>query len=276
ISIDTACSSSLVALAHACDSLNTGSSDLALAGGVYVMAGPDLHIMTAQAGMLSPEGKCYTFDQRANGFVPGEGVGVVLLKRLADAQRDRDIIHGVIQGWGVNQDGKTNGITAPNPESQERLEQEVYERYGINPGDIQLIEAHGTGTKLGDPIEVEGLKKAFSRYTEKRGYCALGSVKSNIGHCLTAAGIAGVMKLLLALKHRQLPPTINFEQLNEHIGLKESPFYVNTGLQEWKLEGAGKRQAAVSSFGFSGTNAHLVIGDYEQPLEIKAAAPVLI
>src|SRR5207244_9936674 len=126
VAIDTACSSSLVAIAQACDSLNAGGSDVALAGGVYVMAGPSMHIMTAQAGMLSPEGKCFTFDQRADGFVPGEGVGVVLLKRLADAQRDQDIIHAVIHGWGVNQDGKTNGITAPNPESQTRLKQDVY------------------------------------------------------------------------------------------------------------------------------------------------------
>ena len=242
VSIDTACSSSLVAMANACDSLSSGSSDVALAGGVYVMTGPELHIRTTQAGMLSPEGRCYTFDQRANGFVPGEGVGVVVLKRLAEAERDGDLIYGVIEGWGVNQDGKTNGITAPNPESQTRLEQEVYERYGIDPGSIQLIEAHGTATKLGDPVEVEGLKNAFRKYTEKKEYCALGSVKSNIGHCLTAAGVAGVIKVLLALKHRQLPPTINFERLNEHIELKESPFYVNERLREWELNG-GREEA---------------------------------
>ncbi|MBZ5526229.1 MAG: SDR family NAD(P)-dependent oxidoreductase [Acidobacteriia bacterium] len=275
ISIDTACSSSLVAIAHACDSLVSGSSDLALAGGVYVMAGPEMHIKSAQAGMLSPEGKCYTFDQRADGFVPGEGVGVVLLKRLAEAERDGDIIYGVIQGWGENQDGKTNGITAPNPESQTRLEQEVYDKYGIDPAQIQLIEAHGTGTKLGDPIEVEGLKKAFRKYTEAKEYCALGSVKSNIGHCLTAAGVAGLIKLLLALKHKQLPPTINFEQLNEHIELKGSPFYVNSRLREWELRGAGRRQAAVSAFGFSGTNAHVVVGEYVEPMAVKTPASII-
>jgi len=269
ISIDTACSSSLVALAHACDSLICGNSDLALAGGVYVMAGPELHIMTSQAGMLSPEGRCFTFDQRADGMVPGEGVGVVLLKRLADAERDQDLIYGVIEGWGVNQDGKTNGITAPNPESQTRLEQEVYDKYGIDPASIQLIEAHGTATKLGDPIEVEGLKNAFKKYTEKKEYCALGSVKSNIGHCATAAGIAGAIKVILALRHKQLPPTINFERLNEHIELKDSPFYINSRLQEWKLNGGARRQAAISSFGFSGTNAHMVIGEYLPPAEAR-------
>jgi acyl transferase domain-containing protein/enoyl-CoA hydratase/carnithine racemase/acyl carrier protein len=275
ISIDTACSSSLVAIAQACDSLTSGSSDLALAGGVYVMAGPEMHIKTSQAGMLSQEGKCFTFDERADGFVPGEGVGVVLLKRLADAQKDRDIIYGVIEGWGVNQDGRTNGITAPNPESQTRLEQEVYDKFQIDPAGIQLIEAHGTGTKLGDPIEVEGLRNAFKKYTQKKGYCALGSVKSNIGHCLTAAGIAGVIKLLQALKRKKLPPTINFERLNEHIDLKESPFYVNTRLQEWEPSGAARRQAAISSFGFSGTNAHMVIGEYTPPAEVNLPVAVV-
>jgi acyl transferase domain-containing protein/enoyl-CoA hydratase/carnithine racemase/acyl carrier protein len=265
VSIDTACSSSLVAIAQACDSLNAGDSDLALAGGVYVMSGPDMHIRTSQAGMLSPAGKCFTFDARADGFVPGEAVGVVLLKRLADAERDQDIIHGVLHGWGVNQDGKTNGITAPNPESQARLEQGVYEKYQIDPANIQLIEAHGTATTLGDPIEVEALNTVFRRFTSKQAYCALGSVKSNIGHTLTAAGIAGVIKVLLSLKHRQLPPTINFERLNEHIDLTGSPFFVNTRLQEWAVDGTTPRLAAVSSFGFSGTNAHLVIGEHAPP-----------
>jgi acyl transferase domain-containing protein len=271
ISIDTACSSSLVALTSACDSLVSGTSDVALAGGVYVMAGPELHIKSAQAGMLSPEGKCFTFDQRANGFVPGEGVGVVMLKRLADAERDRDAIYGVIQGWGINQDGKTNGITAPNPESQTRLEQAVYDKYRIDPAGIQLVEGHGTGTKLGDPIEVEALKQAFKKYTGEKSYCALGSVKSNIGHCLTAAGIAGVIKVLLALRHQQLPPTINFEQLNEHIDLADSPFYVNDRLQAWRPAGGRKRCAAVSSFGFSGTNVHVVIGEADGAAESRPA-----
>ncbi|HKP98487.1 MAG TPA: SDR family NAD(P)-dependent oxidoreductase [Fibrobacteria bacterium] len=274
LSIDTACSSSLVAIANACDSLCAGGSDAALAGGVFVMSGPSLHIMASQAGMLSPDGRCYSFDQRANGFVPGEGVGVLVLKRLADAERDRDPILGVIQGWGVNQDGKTNGITAPNPESQARLEMEVYDRHGIDPSGIQLVEAHGTGTKLGDPIEVEALKKSFRKYTRRTGYCALGSVKSNIGHCLTAAGVSGVIKVLLAMKHRQLPPTINFDRLNEHLALQDSPFFVNRSLQEW-APAEGGRRAAVSSFGFSGTNAHLVLSEYAAPLPAGNGSVVL-
>ncbi|NVO12315.1 MAG: polyketide synthase dehydratase domain-containing protein, partial [Bacteroidales bacterium] len=269
LSIDTACSSSLVALATACESLISGSSDIALSGGVGIMSTPAMHIMNSQTGMLSIDGRCYAFDQRANGFVPGEGVGVVMLKRLSDAERDQDTILGVIQGWGINQDGKTNGITAPNAESQTRLEQEVYDRYQINPSDIQLIEAHGTGTKLGDPIEVSALKQSFQKYTQKKDYCALGSVKSNIGHCLWAAGIAGVIKLLLALKYKQLPPTINFEKLNEHISLKDSPFYVNNKLKEWNVLDNGRRQAAISAFGFSGTNAHLVIAEYQSQKKVK-------
>ena len=199
LSIDTACSSSLVAIAAACDSLASGGCDTALAGGVNVMSGPSMQIMTAQVGMLSPDGRCFSFDARANGIVNGEGVGVVMLKRLADAERDGDCIHAVIEGWGVNQDGRTNGITAPNADSQTRLEQEVYDRFGIDPAGIRLIEAHGTGTPLGDPIEVAGLKAAFAKYTRATGFCALGSVKSNIGHCLTAAGVSGFLKAALSI-----------------------------------------------------------------------------
>lgn len=234
-----------------------------------------MHIMTSQAGMLSPDGKCFTFDERANGFVPAEAVGVVVLKRLADAERDQDLIYGVIRGWGVNQDGKTNGITAPNPESQTRLQQAVYDRFRIDPAQIQLLEAHGTGTKLGDPIEIEGLKTSFGKYTRKQGYCAVGSVKSNIGHALTAAGVAGFIKLMLALKHRQLPPTINFARLNEHISLQDSPFYVNSTLRDWELHGASQRQAAISSFGFSGTNCHIVVAEHAPVAPVKAPVSVI-
>ncbi len=262
LAIDTACSSSLVAIAEACNSLVLKTSDLALAGGVCVLVGPDLHIMTSKAGMLSKDGRCFTFDNRANGFVPSEGVGVVLLKRLSDAVRDQDQIYGVIRGWGINQDGRTNGITAPSVNSQILLEKEVYQRFGISPDTISMVEAHGTGTKLGDPIEVEALTEAFRSYTQRKHYCALGSVKSNIGHTLTAAGVAGVIKVLLALKHRMLPPTIHYETLNEHIALADSPFYINDRMQPWEPEQAMPRRACVSSFGFSGTNSHVVIEEY--------------
>ena len=266
-----------MAIATACDNLVSGSCDIALAGGVNVMAGPAMQIMTAQVGMLSPLGRCFTFDHRANGIVNGEGVGVVMLKRLADAQRDRDCIYGVVEGWGVNQDGKTNGITAPNADSQARLQQSVYERFGIDPAGIQLIEAHGTGTALGDPIEVAALKASFAKYTRDQDYCALGSVKSNIGHCLTAAGVSGVLKILLALKHQQLPPTIHFSTLNPHISLHGSPFYVNDRLREWRRHGSDRRRAAVNSFGFGGTNAHLVIAESLEGQDVVAdPAPAIV
>ncbi len=275
VSIDTACSSSLVAISMACDSLLTGASELAFAGGVYVMANADMFLKTGHAGMLSPSGRCYTFDQRANGFVPGEGVGVVMLKRLADAERDGDSILAVVRGWGINQDGRSNGITAPNAESQQHLIMDVYDRFGLDPNQIQLIEAHGTGTKLGDPIEIEGLNAAFRPSTDRKHYCAIGSVKTNIGHCLTAAGVSGFIKLLLALKHRQLPPSIHFENPNEHLDLADSPFYVNTALKEWTTPPGVARHAAISSFGFSGTNAHLVLGEYLPKLPQPATASVL-
>ncbi|NRT86794.1 beta-ketoacyl synthase N-terminal-like domain-containing protein [Clostridium beijerinckii] len=262
MAIDTACSSSLVAIAEACDSLILHNCDLALAGGVCVLVGPLMHIMTSKAGMLSKSGRCYTFDQRADGFVPGEGTGTVLLKRLEDAIRDKDNIQGVIRGWGMNQDGKTNGITAPSGKSQSELETYVYDKFNINPERISLIETHGTATKLGDPIEVEALLETFKKYTSKESYCALGSVKSNIGHLLTASGIASVIKVLLSLKYKKLPPTINFKELNEHIDLGNSPFYINNKLREWKNDGNTSRCAAISAFGFSGTNAHLVIEEY--------------
>jgi acyl transferase domain-containing protein/enoyl-CoA hydratase/carnithine racemase/acyl carrier protein/NADP-dependent 3-hydroxy acid dehydrogenase YdfG len=274
VSIDTACSSSLVAIASACDSLITGAADIALAGGVYVMANADMFLKTAHAGMLSPDGRCYTFDQRANGFVPGEGVGVVMLKRLADAERDGDSILGVVRGWGVNQDGRTNGITAPNAESQQRLIRDVHDRFGIDPGRIELVEAHGTGTKLGDPIEVDGLKSAFLPATDRRQYCAIGSVKTNIGHCLTAAGVSGFIKLLLALKHRTLPPSANFETPNEHLDLDASPFFVNTIARDWASPDGAARHAAISGFGFSGTNAHLVLAEHVPPAARPSAVAV--
>ena len=268
LALDTACSSSLVAIAEACNSLIfQQTSDLALAGGVCVMAGPSMHIMTSKAGMLSHDGRCFTFDQRANGFVPGEGVGVLLLKRLSNAVRDQDPIYGVIRGWGINQDGATNGITAPSVTSQIRLEKDVYERFGINPETISLVEAHGTGTKLGDPIEVEALTESFRTYTVKTSYCALGSVKSNVGHLLAAAGVSGVIKVLLALKYKQLPPSLHLKNVNEHINFTDSPFYVNTELKKWKAKKGDVRMAAVSSFGFSGTNAHMVIEEYHDQVQ---------
>ena len=259
VAVDTACSSSLTAIHLACQGLWTGEIELALAGGVFIQSTPEFYISANRAGMLSPTGRCHTFDGRADGFVPGEGVGVVVLKRLNEAISDGDHICGVIRGSGINQDGKTNGITAPSAVSQERLERRVYDTFDIHPEQIQMVEAHGTGTKLGDPIEFEALTRAYREDTEKKEYCALGSIKTNIGHAATAAGVAGIIKILLSLEHKQIPPSLHFESSNPNIHLKGSPFYVNTRLKSWDVEAGIKRCAAISSFGFSGTNVHMVI-----------------
>jgi polyketide synthase PksN len=259
LSIDTSCSSSLVAITMACKDLWSGDADIALAGGVFVQTTAKLYTSANRAGMLSPTGFCRAFDASADGFVPSEGVGAVVLKRLSDAVRDGDCILGVIAGAGLNQDGATNGITAPSAKSQEALLREVYTKFSINPDEMDLIEAHGTGTRLGDPIEFAALTRAFRADTQRLGFCALGSVKTNIGHSQFAAGIAGVMKVLLALKHEIIPPSLHFESANPEIDFETSPFFVNTQARAWKA--GTNRLAGVSAFGASGTNAHVVIGE---------------
>ncbi|WP_440119139.1 SDR family NAD(P)-dependent oxidoreductase [Paenibacillus sp. QZ-Y1] len=259
IAVDTACSSSLVSVHLACQGLWSGETEMALAGGVFIQSTPGFFIASNRAGMLSTTGRCHTFDQRADGFVPGEGAGVVVLKRLSDALRDRDNIHGVIRGTAINQDGASNGLTAPSAKSQEQLMCEVYDRFDIDPGNIQLVEAHGTGTKLGDPIEYSALVKAFRTYTEEESYCAIGSIKTNIGHAAAAAGVAGLIKILLSLKHAQIPASLHFQEGNEHIPFASSPFYINTETTDWITPPGVKKMAAISAFGFSGTNAHMVI-----------------
>ncbi|MCB0210439.1 MAG: enoyl-CoA hydratase/isomerase family protein [Anaerolineae bacterium] len=261
LSLDTACSSSLVAIHTACRAIQSGDVDMALAGGVALYANPRFFVLMSKMGMPSKDGQCFTFDARANGFAPAEGVGVLVLKSLAKAQADGDHIYAVIRGSGINQDGHSNGITAPNALSQAALENEVYDRAGIHPESISYVEAHGTGTSLGDPIEIEALTAAFREKTAKTGFCAIGSVKTNIGHTQAAAGVAGVIKVTLAFKHRMLPPSLNFEQPNPHLQFEDTPFYVNTALKAWSVE-KGSRRAAISSFGFSGTNAHLVLEEY--------------
>ncbi|WP_186762922.1 SDR family NAD(P)-dependent oxidoreductase [Lentzea tibetensis] len=266
IAVDTACSSSLVAIHLACQGLRSGETELAVAGGVAVQTTPRTYLTAGRAGMLSPTGRCHTFGAAADGFVPGEGVGVVVLKRLADALADGDHVHAVIRGCAVNQDGATNGITAPSAASQERLIREVHDRFGIDPAEIGMLEAHGTGTKLGDPIETEALVRAFGAAEGSRG-CALGSVKTNIGHTMSAAGVAGVLKIVLAMRHRALPPSPRHDVTNPAIRLDGSPFRINTELRPWEPNSQGKLVAATSSFGFSGTNAHLVV---EEPPAVGA------
>lgn len=264
ISLDTACSSSLVALHLACESLRSGECQMALVGGVSAFVSPQLYLLAGSAGMLSPDGQCKAFDDNANGFVPAEGVGCVLIKPLKQAIADKDKIYAVIKGSGLNQDGKSNGITAPNALSQTALEQEIYDRYQINPEEIGYIEAHGTGTILGDPIEVTALIDSFKKYTNKEHFCALGSVKTNIGHTQLAAGVASIIKAVLMLQHKELPPIVNFKKQNHHINLEHTPFYINQESKAWTCEKEGSRKVAISGFGFSGTNAHVVLQEYVQ------------
>lgn len=269
ISLDTACSSSLVALHLGCESIRSGECQMALVGGVSAFVSPQLYLLAGSAGMLSPDGQCKAFDDSANGFVPAEGVGCVLIKSLEQAVADKDKIYAVIKGSGLNQDGKSNGITAPNALSQTALEQEVYDRYHINPEEIGYIEAHGTGTILGDPIEVTALIDSFKKYTNKEHFCSIGSVKTNIGHSQLAAGIASVIKAVLMLQHKELPPIVNFKKQNHHINLEHTPFYINQESKAWTCEKEGLRKVAVSSFGFSGTNAHIVLEEYVQEYCMK-------
>ena len=273
LAVDTACSSSLVAIHLACESIRNGSSDLAIAGGVALMTTPLTLVALGETGMLSPEGKCKTFDSAADGFVLGEGVGVVILKSLEAARKSGDHIYGVIKGSEINQDGRTSGITAPSTPSQMALECEVYRKYGINPETITYVEAHGTGTKLGDPIEIHALTDAFQKHTHKKQYCAIGSVKTNVGHTMAAAGIAGFIKLLLCLQHGKLVPSLNFRNENEHIDFGESPFYVNTELKDWTTDRAEPRRAAISAFGLSGTNCHIVVDESRQGIETGIDRP---
>ena len=262
IPIDTACSSSLVAIHLACQALLNRETDLALAGGVSVYLTAESYLGMCQAGMLSPDGQCKAFDDSANGFVPGEGVGAVVLKRLQDAEADGDLIYGIILGSGINQDGKTNGITAPSVSSQIELERELYAKYKIDPETISYVETHGTGTKLGDPIELEALATVFAEKTSRKNFCGLGSVKSNIGHTSGAAGVASVQKVLLSMRHQTLVPSLNVEKENALFDFKQSPFYICRETQAWSAAPHAPRRAAVSSFGFSGTNAHLVLEEY--------------
>ncbi|MGN9913461.1 SDR family NAD(P)-dependent oxidoreductase [Phytohabitans sp. LJ34] len=277
VALNTACSSSLVAVHLACQAIESGQCEMALAGGVCLFVGPGFYLSASKAGMLSPTGRCRAFDSRADGFVPGEGVGVVVLKDLEAALRDGDRIRGVVLGVGTNQDGKTNGLTAPSSRSQTALQLSVYDRAGISPETISLVEAHGTGTTLGDPIEVEALTRSFRTYTDRTGFCAIGSVKSNIGHTGQAAGVAGLIKCLLALEHRMLPPTLHLEQENERIGFATTPFYPVTEAIPWSTVDGAPRRAAISSYGYSGTNAHLVVEEPpERPLPAANPQPQLI
>ncbi len=262
LAINTACSSGLVAVHQACASLRTGECDTAIAAAANLMLAPESYVLMSQAGMLSKDGTCFTFDTRANGMVPGEAVAVVVLKRLSQAQADGDPIYAVIKGSGVNYDGKTNGITAPNGGAQRELLKAVYEQCRVHPEAIDYIVTHGTGTKLGDPIEINALYDAFKDTTTKQQYCALTSTKTNFGHTFAASGLVSLVSLVQALRHETIPASLHCEQENEYINWKASPFFINKTKRAWPQQHETPRIGAVSAFGMSGTNAHLVVQDY--------------
>jgi amino acid adenylation domain-containing protein/non-ribosomal peptide synthase protein (TIGR01720 family) len=257
--IQTACSTSLVAVHIACQSLLNQECDLALAGGVTISARQKSGYFYRDGAILSPDGHCRAFDANAQGTVPGNGAGIVVLKRLEQALADGDFIRAVIVGTAINNDGSLKmGYTAPSVEGQAEVIAEAQAVAGIEPDAISYIEAHGTGTQIGDPIEIEALTEAFRFRSVGRQFCALGSVKTNIGHLDTAAGVAGLIKTTLALQHKMIPPSLNFETPHPAIDFENSPFYVNGRLSEWKTDGRPRR-AGVSSFGIGGVNAHLIV-----------------
>ena len=276
MAVDTMCSSSLTAIHLACQDLKSGKTKIAIAGGVNVSLHPNKYLWLSQARFASSKGRCESFGQGGDGYVPGEGVGAVILKPLSKAQADGDRIYGIIKSSSLNHGGKTNGYTVPNPKAQTALIRESIERAGVKAEDFSYIEAHGTGTSLGDPIEIAGLSKAFQ--TDQQQYCAIGSVKSNIGHAESAAGIAGLAKVLLQLKHQQLVPSLHSTTLNPHIDFEQTPFHVQQQLQEWKSEKGKPRLAGISSFGAGGSNAHLIIEEYqeEQKEAYHSAGPAII
>ncbi|MDB9369216.1 beta-ketoacyl synthase N-terminal-like domain-containing protein [Nodularia spumigena CS-586/05] len=258
LSVDTACSSSLVAVHLACQSLQSGESNLALVGGVNLILSPELTITFSQARMMATDGHCKTFDHQADGYVRGEGCGVVVLKRLTDAFRDQDNILALIKGSAVNQDGRSNGLTAPNGLAQQRVIRKALQKAGITADQLSYVEAHGTGTPLGDPIEFESLKAVLMESRLPNHSCLVGSVKTNIGHLEAAAGIAGLIKVVLSLQNEEIPAHLHLKQLNRLISLQETPLSISTYLQPW-ISKSPRRFAGVSSFGFGGTNAHVVL-----------------
>ncbi|WP_209428700.1 type I polyketide synthase [Pectobacterium betavasculorum] len=260
IAIQTSCSTSLVAVHTAVQSLLAGECDMAISGGVSVLADQETGYLWQTGGLLSPDGHCRPFDVDAAGTVFGNGLGVVVLKRLEEAERDGDTVYAVIKGSAINNDGANKvGFTAPSVQGQAEVIAEALSMAEVSAETIQLVEAHGTGTPLGDPVEIEALTRVWQSQTSRKGYCALGSVKGNLGHLGAASGIAGLIKATLALHHKQLPPTINFTRPNPNIPFEQTPFYPHTTLTPWGETDEHPRRAAVSSFGMGGTNAHLIL-----------------
>lgn len=261
--VDSACSSSIVCLGLAYQSLLAGDCEMAIVGGVDLFMNENPYLILSEGGALSPDGKCHTFDEKANGFVPGEGCGIVIVKRLDKAIRDGDKIYAVVESVAVNNDGHTMGITTPNPEAQEEVIRDALRKANISPETYSYMEAHGTGTLIGDPIELRALTNVFDSYTEEKQYCAVGSVKTSIGHLLTAAGMASLIKMSLAIKNKKKPATLNCETPNPRFNFVESPFYPIIANEDW-IKWKGARRAGISSFGFGGTNAHAILNEFDE------------
>ena len=272
MTIDTACSSSLVAVHLACNALRNGECRMALAGGVNLILAPDLFIALSHSRMLAPDGRCKTFDAAGDGFARGEGCGVIVLKRLSDAQADGDRILALIRGSAVNQDGPSSSLTAPNGPAQEAVIREALNRAGVAPREVGFVEAHGTGTQLGDPLEINALGAVFAADRDSARPLFIGSVKTNIGHLESAAGVAGIIKVILALQHRTIPPHLHFHTPNPHIAWTDLPLQVSAKEIAWEPIG-GRRICGVSSFGFSGTNAHIILEE-APPCLAAEEAPV--
>ncbi len=272
MAVDTSCSASLVAVHLACQSLRLGEINAALAGGVNLILNPDVTIALSQSRMMAPDGRCKAFSESADGFVRGEGCGMILLKRLPDAIRDHNRILAVIRGTACNQDGRSSGLTAPNGPSQEAVVSAALADAGLNPADVDYIEAHGTGTSLGDPIEAGALNAVFANRAKDAGPLRVGSVKTNLGHLESAAGIAGLMKLVLSIQHGKIPANLHFENPSRHIEWDPLPMSIPTKLEPWNRRGRS-RIGGVSSFGFSGTNAHLIVEEYRPDLEATSDRP---
>jgi acyl transferase domain-containing protein len=269
--VQSACSTSLLAVHLACASLQNGECDLALAGGVSIKVNLLAGYLWHDGGVLSPTGHCHAFDAGADGMFFGHGGGMVVLKPLQDALDDGDTVRAVIRGSAVNNDGRLKvGYSAPSVEGQAEVLTEAWSASGVDPATLSYIEAHGTGTRMGDPIEVQALTRAFRSHTQRRGFCALGSVKSSIGHLDVASGVASLIKTVLALEHRQIPPTLHLVRPNPEIDFAASPLRLATELADWPTEGEAPRRAGVSSFGFGGTNVHLVV---EEPPSADSPIP---
>ncbi|MGO4774401.1 beta-ketoacyl synthase N-terminal-like domain-containing protein, partial [Lysobacter sp. 2RAB21] len=277
LALDSMCSSSLSALHLACESLRRGESDLALAGGVNLMVHPSKYLYLSRQQMLASDGRCRSFGDGGDGYVPGEGVGAVLLKRLSQAERDGDAILGVIRASALNHGGRAGGYTVPDPDAQAAVVAEAMKSAGLAADAIGYVEAHGTGTSLGDPIEVRGLEKAFAgERSDAARPCAIGSIKSNLGHLEAAAGIAGLTKLLLQLRHRRLAPSLHAQRLNAHIDFDRAGFAVQREGADWAAGADGLRRAGLSSFGAGGSNAHLIVEEYAARARPASTGPRLI